>query len=433
MRSEPYERRTIMNMPSLVKPVSVLLLAGAMLLPALSAADATLIADTYISAGAPATNFGSATSMSIAAGNAGLVQFDLSSIPASSTVPVAYLKVYVNKVNATGTLTFSQVLTGWNEAVVTAPGPVAAPSFASAPVTVANSFVLVDVTTQVNGWLASPGSNFGIEIAGTGLTDVLLDTKENTATSHAATLEVTIVGPQGSSGSPGATGATGANGPAGATGATGPKGATGASGPSGAAGATGAIGPSGPSGPSGAIGFTGIRGALGLQGQPGATGPTGSSGAAGATGPVGATGPRGATGVQGDTGGSGSPGPEGATGPIGNRGFDGPTSNQFAFDTTVRSSGYTIPDTDTFMYYLVNNNGSTPGILVLPHATVKGRVLIAINANLSATSGPAAVQVNRQGTDLIYGSSGTTGVTFIASQRAIFLYTDGTGKWYLYN
>jgi len=60
-------------------------------------------------------------------------------------------------------------------------------------------------------------------------------------------------------------------------------------------------------------------------------------------------------------------------------------------------------------------------------------VLIAINANLSATSGPNAVQVTRQGTDLIFGTSGTTGVTSVASQRAIFLYTDGTGKWYLYN
>ena len=66
-----------MNTPSLVRPVSLLLLAGALWLPALSAADAPIIGDTYISGGAPATNFGSAAAITIAAGNTGLVQFNL--------------------------------------------------------------------------------------------------------------------------------------------------------------------------------------------------------------------------------------------------------------------------------------------------------------------------------------------------------------------
>ena len=136
MRSQPYERKMIMNTPSLVRPVSFLLLAGALWLPALSAADAPLIADTYISAGAPATNFGSAASITIAPGNTGLVQFNLASIPPSSTVPVAYLKVYVNKVTAAGTLTFSPVLSAWTEAGVTSStGPAVGASFASVPVT----------------------------------------------------------------------------------------------------------------------------------------------------------------------------------------------------------------------------------------------------------------------------------------------------------
>ena len=69
-------------------------------------------------------------------------------------------------------------------------------SFASAPVSVANSFVLIDVTALVNGWLASPATNFGIAIAGAGATAVLLDTKENTATSHPAALDVTVTGPR---------------------------------------------------------------------------------------------------------------------------------------------------------------------------------------------------------------------------------------------
>lgn len=125
----------------------------------------------------------------------------------------------------------------------------------------------------------------------------------------------------------------------------------------------------------------------------------------------------------------------GPTGPSGPRGFDGPTSNQFAFDPTVRPSDYTIPDTDTFIYYLVNNpTAGGSANLNLPHATVKGRVLIAIPANASPVAGDGfRVKVTSQGTDGIFGSTGTSSVTFFASQRPILLYTDGTGKWYLYN
>src|SRR5690349_7904016 len=119
MRSQPNERKMIMNTPSLVRPVSFLLLAGTLWLPALSAADAPLIADTYVSTGAPAANFGSAATITLASGNTGLVQFNLASIPASSTVPVAYLKIYIIKVTAAGTLTFSPVLSAWTEGGVT--------------------------------------------------------------------------------------------------------------------------------------------------------------------------------------------------------------------------------------------------------------------------------------------------------------------------
>src|ERR1039457_4246179 len=98
MTSERYERRTTMTMHSLVRTPAVLLVAGTLLLPALWAADVPAVQDAYISAAAPGTIFGSAGTMNIAPGNSALVQFDLSSIPASSTVPAAYLRVYVDKV-----------------------------------------------------------------------------------------------------------------------------------------------------------------------------------------------------------------------------------------------------------------------------------------------------------------------------------------------
>ena len=96
-----------MNTKSLTRSLGALLAAGSLFLPALRAADAPLVGDAYISSAAPATNFGAATSLVIAPGNAGLVQFDLSAVPGSSTIAKAYLRVYVNKVVAGGTLNFA--------------------------------------------------------------------------------------------------------------------------------------------------------------------------------------------------------------------------------------------------------------------------------------------------------------------------------------
>ena len=418
-----------MNTPSLVRPVSLLLLAGALWLPALSAADASIIGDTYISGGAPATNFGSAAAITIAAGNTGLVQFNLASIPAPS-VPVAYLKVYVNKVTTAGTLTFSPVLSAWTESGVTAsPGPTIGPSFASAPVSVANSFVLIDVTSLVNGWLASPSSNFGIAIAGAGATAVLLDSKENTATSHPAALDVTVAA-QGIAGSTGAVGPTGPTGPAGPTGATGAKGPTGATGIAGPAGAVGPIGPTGPAGTPGAIGATGVAGPMGPTGAIGPTGPAGAQGPTGATGPAGAKGPTGATGPAGPQGALGAAGAAGPSGPTGPQGANGPTSNQFNFDPTVHPNNYTVPDTDAFIYYLVNNPvAGGVANLNLPHATVKGRILYAIPAN--ASPAPERVKVTAQGSDSIFTGTQATTLTNYSSQRPISLFSDGSGHWHV--
>src|SRR3974377_1055428 len=102
MRSEPYERITTMTIHSLLRTPAVLLVAGTLTLPALWAADVPAIQDTYVSAPSPATNYGTAATLNIAPGNAALVQFDLSSIPPSGTLAVAYLRIFVDKVNPTG-------------------------------------------------------------------------------------------------------------------------------------------------------------------------------------------------------------------------------------------------------------------------------------------------------------------------------------------
>ena len=95
-----------MKTKSLTRSLGALLAAGSLFLPALCAADAPLVGDAYVSSASPATNFGAATSLIIAPGNAGLVQFDLTGIPASATIAKAYLRVYVNKVVAGGNAEF---------------------------------------------------------------------------------------------------------------------------------------------------------------------------------------------------------------------------------------------------------------------------------------------------------------------------------------
>src|SRR6185437_490472 len=105
------------------------------------------------------SNFGAATTLNVVSGNAALVQFDLTNIPAGTNVTKAYLRLFVDKVTAGGTLSVAPVTSTWTEGSVTfATQPTVGAVFASPAVTVQNSFIYIDVTTQAQGWLASPGS-----------------------------------------------------------------------------------------------------------------------------------------------------------------------------------------------------------------------------------------------------------------------------------
>ena len=406
------------------------LLGAAMLVvPAAYAVEAPVVGDTYFSSGAPGPN-GTAANLIVSNASPALVQFDLSGLAAGSTVSVAYLRIYVNSVAPGGTLAFSQITSPWTEnAVSMATAPTVAAPFATAPVNVANSFVLVDVTALVNGWLVAPATNNGIQITGTGAASVRLDSKESTATSHPAALEIAVAGPAGAAGTTGVTGPTGSAGPAGTTGPSGAKGPQGAAGATGPAG-VGVAGPTGPTGPTGSTGAAGPTGPAGSTGVTGATGVQGAQGTTGGQGPTGAAGAIGATGPQGVIGVAGTTGPVGPAGGTGPQGTNGPTSNHFNFDTTVHGSPYTIPDTDTFVYYVGNNTGfNTPAVFVLPHATVKGRWIYLFAANTYSTAGNH-VQINAQGTDTILGT-GPSGVTSTAAQRSLVAQSDGNGHWIL--
>jgi hypothetical protein len=344
------------------------------------ATEVALTGDAHVSVARSTTNFGTLSNLYVGNGSTALLQFDLSTLPAgitSSQVARAILTVYVNRVNAGGLVSLSPVTSAWSESAVTYAN-IPALGSPTASFTAANSgvYVTLDVTSLVQGWITTPGTNYGLAL-NSNVANLLLDSKENDETGHAANLDITItsMGAQGLQGIQGVAGAAGIPGIPGAAGAQGPQGAIGPIGPVGAVGATGATGATGTIGtvtnwsPSatyqagqvvfcaacstsgssyaalatntnqdpptqtgvwqlialaGAIGPQGIEG---IQGFPGATGATGLAGATGATGAVGPTGPTGPVGPTGATGLTGATGTTGATGATGATGTIGAVTN----------------------------------------------------------------------------------------------------------
>jgi len=350
------------------------LFISAVALPAAMATDATIVADASVSSARPNLNFGRLSNLYVGNGNTALIRFDLSSLPAGTTaaqIGHATLRLYVNRINASGGINLQPVTSTWDELAVTnATLPALGPALSSFSVTDVNQYAVIDVTTLVQGWLTTPGSNYGIALSSAGA-NILFDSKENDETSHLAQLDITITS-QGPAGPAGAVGPQGIQGPTGVPGIPGPQGIQGPVGP---VGATGATGPAGPTGATGTFSFasnyaaaitytegqvvfcstacstngssyislvngnTGFdpptssaqwaliaqAGAPGVAGATGATGPIGPAGPIGPTGLQGVPGVTGATGPQGPAGPTGATGATGATGPQGPAGPTGPT------------------------------------------------------------------------------------------------------------
>jgi hypothetical protein len=215
---------------------------------ALAAASAIALAqnlpvsgDTFVS---PGTTANYSTSPTVNVGGAGsyqgLIQFDLSGLPAgitSASVSKASITLFVNKLGSPGAIDVYAANGSWTEAAVNgdnapAPGLVIASQL---PVTTASSYITIDATALVKAWLDGTFANSGILILAdpsSASTSVLFDSKESSTTSHPASLQVTLAG-------------TGAQGP------SGPAGPQGSAGPQGIPGPQGAVGPAGPQGPAG--------------------------------------------------------------------------------------------------------------------------------------------------------------------------------------
>ena len=411
--------------------------ALALLRAAAWAQTVPLVGDTFIAPGT-ASNFGGTVNVNVGgvAGYQGLFQFDLGSLPPGTTaasVSGASLRLFVNKIGTAGSINVNVATASWSESTVNGLSGVGVGQLVAGPVavSVANAYISIPVTAQVQAWLNGAPNN-GLIVTGTpSTTSLFFDTKESTSTSHPAVLEIDL------SGQPGAIGAPGVSGAPGVTGATGPVGAVGPQGPTGVAGAQGATGPTGANGPAGATGATGPQGPPGATGASGATGPAGPTGATGASGPAGPLGAVGATGPTGPVGSTGLQGNSGAAGPAGATGPPGRINNNFTYALLGSGQNITIADNETRTNLQVDNVNFQPNIL-LPHSsTIGAGVVISISVH-EWSAGANVILVGPQAGDQLLvpaeGHNSPSGVVtsgnFWTLNYSCEVLSDGHGHWY---
>ena len=161
--------------------------------------------DAYTNSAAPTTNYGSAVTLGVVNSTASIqttyIQFDLSSIPAgykSSNITKATLKLYVNTVTTAGSFNVDFVNGTWTEKKITSslPPALGAPIVSSVPLTSANvkDYVLVDITAAVGAWLDGTLLNDGIALVANSPLSATFDSKENTAQSQPAEIDIVYAG-----------------------------------------------------------------------------------------------------------------------------------------------------------------------------------------------------------------------------------------------
>ena len=465
-----------------VRVVFGLLLPLILTLPMMAQAPPS--ADTFVTSTYAKTNFGLSIALAVGQNTVTFVQFNLSGIPSGASVSKASLRLYVDAVATAGKFDVYNVTSSWNENTVTyntkptignsvsqnGPFSVSTSSF--------NQFVLVDITTEVQGWLngSIPNNGVAIQLTGGSSGSFSFDSKESLLTGNGPELEIALagaVGPQGPQGIQGPTGPQGAQGP------VGPKGDTGATGPQGP---TGATGPAGPQGPMGMVG------PQGSQGDTGPAGPAGTNGigfnfrnafnngasyaindvvtyngssyvAIAATNPgdptpdvnpnwslmaqqgaAGAQGPKGDTGAQGPTGPTGAQGPQGPPGQSPQNAAVTNADNKFSTSQTVNgnlilgaggaiqfgdgTTQNTAPsgDGNCSSFELTSSSPTVPAGYIASGTVTAGNVWFAMAPMPTARLGLATVSVN----GLIYAIGGVNNNTVVNTVEA---YNPSTNTW----
>src|ERR1700759_1304583 len=158
--------------------------------------EAPVAADAYVNSTYPSVNYGDLSNLYVNSGGTALLQFDLSSLPAGTTsrqIGAATLRLYVNRVNTSGAVSVAPITSAWTESGVTyntlpTLGTTAASFTPAAPA----QFITIGLTSLVQSWVTPPAANFGVALTSTA-GNVVFDAKENTETSHAALLDITVI------------------------------------------------------------------------------------------------------------------------------------------------------------------------------------------------------------------------------------------------
>ncbi|HXF62882.1 MAG TPA: DNRLRE domain-containing protein, partial [Caldilineaceae bacterium] len=133
----------------------------------------TPVADTYIDATAPATNFASQPTLRVANLTAGapaeqrsLLRFDLDSLPDGAVIAKAELRLFQTNAAQDWLIDIYRIITNWDAATVTFDDqPQSVPARADVPIPAgANQRVTLDVTSLVQAWVHEPGAlpNYGL-------------------------------------------------------------------------------------------------------------------------------------------------------------------------------------------------------------------------------------------------------------------------------
>src|SRR5580692_3157473 len=118
------------------------------------------------------SNFGSGITVTVGSSSSvGLVQFDLTQLPAGVTpgqIQKATLTMFLDHVNSGGTINIDTVSssTPWSELTVSGNSGISAGSAVatSVPVATIGTFTVVDATAAAQGWIAGTSTNNGFMI-----------------------------------------------------------------------------------------------------------------------------------------------------------------------------------------------------------------------------------------------------------------------------
>jgi hypothetical protein len=164
-------------------------------------AQITPLGDSFTNTADPATNHGAGALLDVGATEITYIEFNLESIPATASVSQATLKLYVNAVSTPGSFNVDYVDGAWAENKIDAgnapPAGAAIASDVSITAADKNQYILINVTPAVQAWLSGSETNNGIALVANGSFSASFDSKENTATSHPAELDIAYAGGEG--------------------------------------------------------------------------------------------------------------------------------------------------------------------------------------------------------------------------------------------